>query len=263
MQTPIWVVLAISGAAAVAAVIGGAASLWHRPSTLVSSLALGTAGGALIATVAFEMVPQAMLMGQVPAVLAGFGLGFGGIWALELVLERGKVAGSEADQRDQVAQFHERVQPLGGPESVLGVGVLIETAVEGLAIGIGGGVNLVAGLIIALGVTLDNLTEGMSIGELARREARDGLRRTVMTWAGAVAVTTVVTAVLGWLAVTHVPPLLLAGAFGAGAGILLYLALAQLIPQAEAQQYQRSSTLAAGAAFSVVFVLSATGGSLS
>ena len=60
MPDDLLLVVITSGIAAVASVVGGLLALWHRSSTLVSSLAFGVASGALIGTVTLEMLPTAL-----------------------------------------------------------------------------------------------------------------------------------------------------------------------------------------------------------
>jgi ZIP family zinc transporter len=44
----------------VASPIGGLIALWHKPSTLFMSIALGFASGTLLGTISFEVIPQAV-----------------------------------------------------------------------------------------------------------------------------------------------------------------------------------------------------------
>src|SRR3989304_66398 len=63
MTDDLLLVVVLSGVAAVASVVGGLLALWHRSSTLISSLAFGVASGALIGTVTLEMLPTALAAG--------------------------------------------------------------------------------------------------------------------------------------------------------------------------------------------------------
>ena len=66
--------LLAAGMAGVAAVLGTALPLWRKPSTLVSSVALGFAAGVMIGIVAFEMLPEALRIASLLVVALGFGL---------------------------------------------------------------------------------------------------------------------------------------------------------------------------------------------
>ena len=63
MPGELLLVVITSGVAAIASVVGGLLALWHRSSTLISSLAFGVASGALIGTVTLEMLPTALESG--------------------------------------------------------------------------------------------------------------------------------------------------------------------------------------------------------
>jgi hypothetical protein len=69
-------ILAVAGAAAIASPIGGLIALWRKPTTLFMSLALGFAGGVLLGTISFEMMPQALELTSITIAVAGFVLGF-------------------------------------------------------------------------------------------------------------------------------------------------------------------------------------------
>src|SRR3990172_6483760 len=75
MPDDLLLVVIISGVAAVASVVGGLLALWHRSSTLISSLAFGVASGALIGTVTLEMLPTALESGALAVVVIGFAAG--------------------------------------------------------------------------------------------------------------------------------------------------------------------------------------------
>jgi zinc transporter, ZIP family len=59
-------VVLVAGGAAAASVAGGLIALWRTPTTFYTSLALGFAGGSLLGTIGFEMVPQALGLSRAP-----------------------------------------------------------------------------------------------------------------------------------------------------------------------------------------------------
>ena len=65
-------IIAIAGAAALASPLGGLIALWRKPTTLFKSVALSFASGVLLATIGFEMLPQALELGSLPIAVAGF-----------------------------------------------------------------------------------------------------------------------------------------------------------------------------------------------
>jgi ZIP family zinc transporter len=256
MPDQLLLVVVISGAAAIASVLGGLLALWHRTSTLITSLAFGFASGALIGTVSLEMLPTALDLGELSIVVIAFAIGMLALFAFDLVVHGGRILGEHADQRRIVRRYHRR-RGSGSPVLVLAGGTSAEELVEGLAIGVGAAIEPSLAVVVALAIAVDNLAEGMSVGELIRDETPDraaALPR-VLRWTGTIGLALFVSAVVGWLVFRGIPPGLLAALLAAGAGAMLYLTLSSLVPEGEARQYQGSATLASGLTFAVVLVL--------
>ena len=249
-------VLAIAGAAAAASVIGGLIALRRVPSTLFMSGAFGFASGVLIATVTLEMLPNALEFGSVAGTAVGFSAGFLSMWAFELAVNRGEVAGMLAEQNARVTAFHRRHRPRGDGATVLAGGTAAEELVEGLAIGTGVLIDPQVGLLIGLAIVVDNLSEGVSIGELVlASDAGPGARRRVIRWTGLVGASLFVSSLIGWVALRDVSEGVIALLLATGAGGMLYLTVTQLVPPAEERQYQGSAALATWAGFLVMFLL--------
>jgi ZIP family zinc transporter len=142
---------------------------------------------------------------------------------------------------------------------VLAGGTSAEELVEGLAIGTGVVVEPSVGLLIAAAIAVDNLSEGMSIGEfvVAGKAGRRSVRR-VVGWTGLVGASLFVSALVGYLALRGASP----GAIGAlqalGAGGMLYLTVSALVPPSEERQYQGSGALATGCGFLTILLLTGT-----
>ena len=250
-------VLAISGAAAAASVAGGIIALSRRPTTLFMSCAFGLASGVLIAMVTLEMVPQALALGSLVGTAVGFSAGFLAMWLFDLFVNRGRVAGEHADQRFRVAAFHRRHRPRGGRATVLAGGTSAEELVEGLAIGTGVLIDPDVGLLIGAAIAVDNLSEGVSIGEIVLAEGYRGraAARTVLGWTALVGASLLVASVVGWLALRGAGEAVVAFLLANGAGGMLYLTVTQLVPPAEERQYEGSAALATWAGFLLMMVL--------
>lgn len=258
MPDDLLVVLAISGVAAVASVGGGLIALWHRRSTLVSSLAFGFAGGALAGTVTLEMLPTALELGALTTVFIGFAAGMIGLYVFDLFVHGGWIVGEHADQRRIVRRYHRR-RGSGSQVVVLAGGTSLEELVEGLAIGVGAAIEPALAVVLALAIAIDNLSEGMSVGELIRVETPDRARALprILAWTGTIGLALFVSSIVGWLALRGVAGPVLSALLAAGAGAMLYLTLGTLVPEGEARQYQGSATLASGLSFALILVLSA------
>ena len=245
-------------AAGSAAVVGTLLPRLRPPTSLTSSTILGFAAGAMIGTVTLEIVPEALALASLTVVAIGFLVGFSVVYALDLVMHQGRVAGERADQRPAVEERYARRQPLGGPAAVLAGAAIFEAAVEGLSLGVGSAIGAGLTLPLALAIAIDNLSEGLSLGTLASSESSTTPERRVLGWSIAIWATTVAGAAIGWLALRNVAPAFHAAMFAAGGGGMLYLTVVELVPEAEAAQYQQSAAVATAVGFLVILSLSQT-----
>lgn len=259
MPSDLAMVVAISGVAAIASIAGGILALLHRPSTLVMSAAFGFAGGALVATATLEMVPQALELAPLGLVVAGLAVGFGAVYAFDLWVHRGLIAGEHADQARRVKRRYRRAPPHGGSALVVSAATSVEELIEGLAIGVGAVVAPALAGLVALAITLDNLAEGLSLGELIRGESHTEAqaRRRTLLWTGTVAGALFISSIVGWALLGDLPEPVLGTLVAGGAGAMLYLTLGNLLPEGQARQFEQSTAVAAGLAFLVMLVLGA------
>jgi ZIP family zinc transporter len=250
-------VLLISGAAAAASVVGGLIALSRPATTLFMSTAFGFASGVLLGAVTLEMLPQALALASLGTTALGFTAGFLGMWLFDLFINRGRVAGSLADQRARVAAFHRRHHPHGDDATVLAGGTSLEELIEGLAIGTGVLIDPEVGILIGAAIAVDNVSEGVSIGELVLATGRRGraAARRILVWTGAVGASLLGSSAIGWLALRDAPDTLVAALLATGAGGMLYLTVTQLAPPAEERQYEGSGALATWAGFLLMLLL--------
>lgn len=249
----------LAGLPALASLGGGLLSLVHRPSTLMASIIFGFAGGALLGTVAFEMLPRGVeLAGLWPSV-AAFAAGFAAVYVFDLIVHRGVVAGEKAAQHRRVELAYRRRPPHGGAGTVLAGATSVEEIVEGLTIGISLSLAPSLAFVVGLAIIVDNISEGLAIGELFREEMGGDMRRArrpTVLWTGLIGLALFVPAVVAWLLLRDLADgthgLLVAG----GAGAMLYLTLSDLLPEGQTRQYQQSAALAAGTAVALILVVS-------
>jgi ZIP family zinc transporter len=254
------IILAVAGLAAIASPIGGLLALWHKPSTLFMSIVLGFAGGVLMGTISFEMMPQALELSSITVAVAGFLMGFLSVYAFDLYVHRGKVAGPKAEQKKKVKRYYARHRPRGDEVTVLAGGTSTEELIEGLSIGIGTSIRPGVGLLIALAIVIDNIAEALSIGELIAAKQGDGGKHgslwRVVKWTGLMGVTLLGSALVGWFLLRDMSHAVLGFLLAAGGGGMFYLTIADLVPEAEERHYQQSASLAAGAGFMTILILS-------
>jgi ZIP family zinc transporter len=260
MSTDFGTLGAIAVAAAIASPLGGLVALLRTPTTLFMSIALGFASGVLLGTISFEMIPNALTRSSMLVTVATFAAGFLAVYAFDLFIHRGKVAGEKAAEHERVARFHQRHRPRGSEVTVLAGGTSAEELIEGLSIGIGAAIEPNVGLLIALAIGVDNFSEGLSIGELIRNEPeadRGHHKKRILAWTSLIAAAVLSSAFAGWLLLRDLPQAALGGLFGMGAGGIFYLTIAKLVPEAEERQYQQAAAIAAGIGFLILLVLSA------
>jgi zinc transporter, ZIP family len=247
----------IAVAAAVASPIGGFAALWSKPSTLFMSGSLGFASGVLLATIAFEMMPNSVELSSLPIAMGGFVLGFAAVYAFDLFIHRGVLVGEKAEQYARLERFHRR--PRDGKVTVLAGGTSAEELIEGLSIGVGFAIKPGLGLFVALAILIDNFSEALSIGEIIRNEkddrGRSGPRR-ILGWTGLIGASLLISSLVGWLFLRGMAQPVLGALFGAGAGGMFYLTVTNLVPQAEERQYQQVPAITMGCGFILIFALS-------
>ncbi|MFD2648689.1 ZIP family metal transporter [Devosia albogilva] len=251
-----WKVAAIVIGAGLCSPIGGFVATRFSPSSLLLSITVGFAGGILIGTASFEMIPTALeriaVWLVVPAVILGMLLTYG----LDMFVNKGQLAGDEADQKPKVESFHRRHRPRGTMVTVLAMATATEELIEGLSIGVGGSLGGATALVVGIAIAIDNLSEAMSIGALARKEDdRTHVRRTLV-WTGLIGLSLMVAGLGGWALLRNVPVEVLSFLLSAGAGAMLYLTTTDLLPSAEEHQYQQSAAIAITCGFLTALVLS-------
>ena len=254
-----FMIMGIAVAAALASPIGGLIALWRKPTTLFMSLALGFASGVLLATISFEMVPKALELSSLALTIVGFTGGFIAVYALDLVINRGKLVGEKAEQKPAVERFHRSHRPRGDQVTVLAGGTSTEELIEGLSIGIGAAIEPGLGLIAGTAIVVDNIAEALSIGELIRDQNRDGDKRPVgrvLRWTGLIGASLLGSALIGWFALRGLPMPVLGFLFAVGGGGMFYLTVTDLVPEAEERHYQQSAAVAIGIGFMAIFALS-------
>lgn len=237
----------------------GAIALWRKPTTLFMSMALGFAGGVLLANIAFQMMWQALEMSSLALTSASFAAGFAAVYLFDLFIHRGRLAGEKSEQRPEVERFHRRRRARGGQVTVLAGGTSAEELIEGVSIGVGMAIKPGLGILIGLAIAIDNLSEGLSIGELVRNEAGDsgrGVARRVLGWTGLISAADLVATLAGWFLLRGLSQPILGCLLAVGGGGMFYLTITELVPQAEEWHYQQSGAVATAAGFLLIFALS-------
>ena len=259
MSQDLFIILSVALAAGIASPIGGLIALWTKPSTVFMSCALGFAGGVLLGTIAFEMLPKALELGSLALASGGFVAGFAAIYAFDLLVHRGLLVGEKAEQYRQLGRHSRRARARGNEVFVLAGGTSAEELIEGLSIGVSLAIEPGLGFLVAVAVVIDNVSEALSLGEIIRNEKRGrGRHQTarILGWTGLIGISVLLSSLVGWLFLRDMPQPVLGLLFGVGAGGMLYLTITDLVPEAEERQYQQVPAIAIGVGFICIFGLS-------
>ncbi|WP_353941779.1 ZIP family metal transporter [Streptomyces sp. HUAS MG91] len=206
-------------------------------------LVLGLAGGLMLGVVGLDLLPEALEAAGgpvfgVPAALLLFVAGFLGAHVLEhLLAQRQAAHGGDEHENGRVPEVG-----LTAASAMVGHSLMDGMAI-GAAIQVGGGM----GLAVALAVIAHDFADGFNTYTLTRLYGN--ARRKALTMLFADAAAPVVGAASTLL--FTIPEQLLGGYLGFFGGVLLYLAAAEILPEAHHDHPARSTLAAtvAGAAF--------------
>ena len=250
------VFLLIAGSAALASPLGGWFGSRLRAGTLFLSISTGLAGGVLLGTLAFEMLPNSAATAGKLATVGGFVAGFTIVYIFDLYLNRGFMAGEGSDQWHRLSRLHRLHKARGSQVTLLAGGTAIEELIEGVSIGVALAVDPTLGLTIGAAIILDNLVEGMSIAEIIRAERPDGASWQMLAWTGVIGFALFSAATLGRFVLGDMAGGVTGTLLAIGAGGMFYLTVTDLLPRSAKTQFQQSAALAAATGFLLMFAIS-------
>lgn len=209
--------LAYALAAAGANLVGAAAVTWRAGWTVRAlEIVIALAAGFMVSVAMLDMLPHAYAAGGATAPVVALG----GFLAVHLT------------QHTLAPHFHfgEETHAVSEVVSVSAlVGLMVHTIVDGVAIASATSASASLGALVFLGVALHKLPEGLAIASLFLAA---GARRSRAFFA---ALLLGAATVLGALATPHVPWLATWG-LALSAGVTLYVAASNLIPEFQAKR---------------------------
>lgn len=128
--------------------------LMGRPGEKVLALLLGFAGGVMTSVVIFDLLPSALVYGSAFVTTLGFVCGLFFMFFLDLIISL-----FPSLKNKQVKGNRERLLKMG---YLIAVGIALHDLPEGMAIAVGYAAQDSLGLIIALSIGLHNIPEGMA-----------------------------------------------------------------------------------------------------
>lgn len=240
-----WVLMKVLLLSTVAAVVGTglggfAGSLIRRNDLKAVSLMLSFAGGLMLSVVCLELLPEALLSVRdsgrsgLYRVLLGIICGYGSVGLLS-----GAVCQGGSGKRGRLSAM--LVSGL-----VLCAAIALHNFPEGMVIGsacaIDGETALGYGLIMAAVLGLHNIPEGMAVG-VSLTSGGMGRAGSVLL-AAASGLPSVLGALLGWY-MGSLSPELLAMSLSFSAGAMLYVVLAELLPEGNSHHSGKAPAAAA------------------
>lgn len=177
------------------------------------ALFLGLAAGVMTAVVLFDMLPSALSYPHYKGTLGGLAAGF----LLMSLNQKGMV---------RLFSHDSGIKGLG---YMIMLGIALHDLPEGMAIALGAEMKVRTAMVIALGISLHNIPEGMAIAApllVGRVRRLKVLYQTLL-----VAMVTPLGTCLGKIAIGMLPGVL-PGLLGLASGIMIYIVLFQLWPQA-------------------------------
>lgn len=216
-------VLIACGVGAGGTAIGASGALAIRsPERKLSSTLLGLAGGIVLALVLLDMIPEALEAGGTWPFVSGFAFGVAAMAFVSAKTHEGHVHDADAREVHDIA-----VRGLLRTGLLLAAGMAVHNLPQGIAIGSGLKTEYIAGLAVLL--FLHNIPEGMAMAIPLRI---GGVPSAKICWIAVLtAVPTVVGALIG-AAVSGISPAFIGASMAFAGGSMLYLALRELLPQA-------------------------------
>ncbi|POM22513.1 zinc transporter ZupT [Actinomadura rubteroloni] len=213
-------------------------------------LVLGLAGGIVLGVVSFDLIPEALAAGapavlHVPLPMIAFAAGFAALHVAEQL-----TAAHRAHEGEYAPHRHP------GASGRVAAGALItHTFLDGLTIGVALRAPGATGLLVCVAIFAHNFADGFTTVTFASLR-RPAARRRAARFLAAAMLAPVAGAALA--TVIAVPGHVLRPYLGFVSGVLLYLAAADILPEAHAG-HPRAATLAAtGAGVAAVLLIVGT-----
>ena len=243
-ETNLLYITLYSGLAGVLGTGGGGllAYYWSRPSRKNFSMVLGFAAGIMLVIIFMELIPESLELVSSPLLIIGLVLGIGVFLQLDLLLPHYHPATGE-DGR------HTRYLNKG---YLIASGIALHNLPEGLAIGAGFAASPSLGFGLALIIAIHNVPEGLALAMPFNAAGRRGTGLWISV------VTGLAMGLGGFIGglVGNVSPLLLGISLAFAAGAMLYIVCDELIPDAYDTSPDHSPIIGivAGVVLGLIFV---------
>lgn len=212
-------------------------------------LVLGLAAGVMFGVVAFDLIPEALeqtdgMFRGIPYVLIAAVLGFLSLHVIERAV---------AIHRGHEQEFGTHKHGFESVGLLAAGGLIFHSTLDGFGIGLGYQAGAAVGMSVAIAVICHDFADGFNTFTIPT--VYGSARKRALTLLALDAVAPVVGAVLG--TVIHVPEHWIGLYMGYFAGFLLYLATADILPEAHAGHPSRLTLLCTLLGVAAMFVVAA------
>lgn len=207
------------------------------------AMMLGGAAGIMTGVVLLDLLPSAARQGGLPAVAQGFFLGLAFLFLLDKIFAFTMPTNSR--QRD-----HYYMLNMG---YLIAVGIALHDLPEGMAIAVGYAAEAELGMVLVVAIALHNIPEGMAMA--APLLMGGSSVKAILVVSGIVSLFTPLGALLGMLAI-KVSQHFLGELLALAAGAMVYIVRFELVPEARKRHPNYALLgIALGITFSLLLVL--------
>ncbi|WP_280301286.1 ZIP family metal transporter [Nocardia neocaledoniensis] len=212
-------------------------------------LVLGLAAGVMLGLVAFDLIPEALEQSSaevygVPAVLIAAVVGFMSLHIIE------RAVAIHTGHEQEFGSHHHGFESVG---LLAAAGLIFHSTLDGFGIGLGYQAGATVGLSVAIAVICHDFADGFNTFTIPTLYG--SARKRAFTLLGLDAIAPVVGAILG--TIIKVPEQWIGLYLGYFAGFLLYLATADILPEAHAEHPSRLTLLLTVLGVGAMFVVAA------
>ncbi len=212
-------------------------------------LVLGLAAGVMLGLVAFDLIPEALEQSTaevygVPAVLIAAVVGFMSLHIIE------RAVAIHTGHEQEFGAHHHGFESVG---LLAAAGLIFHSTLDGFGIGLGYQAGATVGLSVAIAVICHDFADGFNTFTIPTLYG--SARKRAFTLLGLDAIAPVVGAILG--TIIKVPEQWIGLYLGYFAGFLLYLATADILPEAHAEHPSRLTLLLTVLGVGAMFVVAA------